>query len=55
MSKYSPEQLKLMAEIVMADHAADGRKALILFIRISSLTGLNANIVRDRIRFLSHV
>lgn len=55
MSKYNPEQLKAMAEIVMADYDVGGQNSLNLFIIISMRTGLDANTVRDRIRFLAHV
>ena len=55
MSKYNPEQVKEMAQIVMTDHDANGHRALRLFLTISALTGIDANTVRDRIRFLAHV
>ncbi len=53
MARYTKEQLKGMAEIVMQDDAAGGIRTFQLLIVMSQITGLHPNVVRDRIRRLA--
>lgn len=51
--KYTKEQLKKMAEVVLQDNAVGGFRSFYLFITMSNITGLHPNVVRDRIRMLA--
>ncbi len=53
LARYTQEQLKGMAEIVMQDDAAGGIRTFQLLIMMSQITGIHPNEVRARIRRLA--
>ena len=54
MAKYTDEQLKDMARVVIEDNNQGGHRSMMLIMVISSHTGLEPNEVMKRIQYLAN-
>jgi len=53
MPKYTPKQLKSMAQTFIADRAADGDRSFRVIMSIALVTGMHPNLIVTKIKELA--